>query len=152
MSHHANLCYEYYDMTCHMPCWLGRLTLGYTMLCHTFYDVMWCMIHNSLPDPPNNTSVSLPGPVLEDDSVTLTCSSNANPSVDSYTWYRVDGDQVTAVGSRKRFTTKATEDNSHFYCEARNMYGTQNSSVIQIDVQCKSDGGMKRWRTCITVI
>uniref|UniRef100_A0A668A1R2 Ig-like domain-containing protein n=1 Tax=Myripristis murdjan TaxID=586833 RepID=A0A668A1R2_9TELE len=94
--------------------------------------------------PPNNTSVSLPGPVLEDDSVTLTCSSNANPSVDSYTWYRVDGDQVTAVGSRKRFTTKASEDNSHFYCEARNMYGTQNSSVIQIDVECKSDGGMKR--------
>ncbi|XP_071376424.1 myelin-associated glycoprotein-like [Centroberyx affinis] len=85
--------------------------------------------------PPNNTSVSLPGPVPEGSSVTLTCSSNANPAVDSYTWYSVDGDQVIPVGFRKKFTTKVSEENSQFYCEARNKYGTQNSSFIQIDVQ-----------------
>ncbi|KAM4600435.1 B-cell receptor CD22-like [Polymixia lowei] len=85
--------------------------------------------------PPSNTSVIPPGPVLEGSFVTLTCRSTANPAVDGYTWYRVDGDQVTSVGSKRTLTTKVSEDNSQFYCEARNQYGTQNSSVIQIDVQ-----------------
>ncbi|XP_056142034.1 sialic acid-binding Ig-like lectin 10, partial [Lampris incognitus] len=85
--------------------------------------------------PPNNTSVSPPGPVLEGSSVTLTCSSVANPAVDSYAWYSVDGDPITPVGFRKTLYPKVTEDNSQFYCEAQNRYGTQNSSIIQIDVQ-----------------
>ena len=93
---------------------------------------------NYLPDPPNNTSVSYPGPVKEGSSVTLTCNTNANPAVDSYTWYRVDGDQVTAVGSKNRLSTTVMEDDSQFYCKVTNKYGAQNSSVIQIDVLCKS--------------
>ncbi|KAM8734554.1 B-cell receptor CD22-like [Acanthopagrus schlegelii] len=84
--------------------------------------------------PPNNTSVSYPGPVKEGSSVTLTCNTNANPAVDSYTWYRVNGDQVTAVGSKSRISTTVTEDDSQFYCKVTNKYGAQNSSVTQIDV------------------
>ncbi|KAF1388277.1 hypothetical protein PFLUV_G00088520 [Perca fluviatilis] len=56
-------------------------------------------------------------------------------SVDSYTWYKVDGDQVTAVGSKNRLSTTVSEVDSRFYCKVSNGYGTQNSSITQIDVQ-----------------
>ncbi|XP_045901949.1 B-cell receptor CD22-like [Micropterus dolomieu] len=85
--------------------------------------------------PPNNTSVSYSGPVKEGSSVTLICTANANPPVDSYTWYKVDGDQVAAVGSKRRLSTTVTEVDSHFYCKVTNRYGAQNSSITQIDVQ-----------------
>lgn len=93
---------------------------------------------NSLPDPPNNTSASYPGPVKEGSLVTLTCNTNSNPAVESYTWYKVDGDRVTAVGFKKRLSTTVSEVHSQFYCKASNRYGAQNSSVTQIDVHCKS--------------
>lgn len=70
----------------------------------------------------------------------LTCSTDANPAVDSYTWYKVKGDQKTAVGFEKRLLTTVTEDEREFFCKVSNKYGTQNSTIIQIDVQCKSVG------------
>ncbi|XP_047454725.1 myelin-associated glycoprotein-like [Mugil cephalus] len=85
--------------------------------------------------PPNNTSVSYPGPVKEGSSVTLTCNTNANPAVDNYTWYKVDGEQEAAMGYKKRLSTTVSEVDSQFYCQVSNRYGTQNSSVTQIDVQ-----------------
>ncbi|XP_031708903.1 hemicentin-1-like isoform X2 [Anarrhichthys ocellatus] len=85
--------------------------------------------------PPNNTSVSYSGPVKEGSSVTLTCNTNANPAVDSFAWYKVDGDQVTAVGSTNRLSTTVSEVDSKFYCQVSNGYGNQNSSTTQIDVQ-----------------
>ncbi|TMS10913.1 B-cell receptor CD22 [Larimichthys crocea] len=85
--------------------------------------------------PPNNTSVTYSGPVKEGSSVTLTCNTNANPVVDGYTWYKVDGDEVTAVGSKKTLSTTVSEVDSQFYCKVSNKYGAQNSSVTQIDVQ-----------------
>nr|XP_046255910.1 myelin-associated glycoprotein-like [Scatophagus argus]XP_046255911.1 myelin-associated glycoprotein-like [Scatophagus argus] len=84
---------------------------------------------------PNNTSVSYSGPVKEGSSVTLTCNTNANPAVDGYTWYKVDGDQVTAMGSKKRLSTTVSEVDSQFYCKVSNRYGAQNSSITHIDVQ-----------------
>lgn len=94
---------------------------------------------NSLSDPPNNTSVSYSGPVKEGSSVTLTCNTNANPVGDSYTWYKVDGDQVTAMGFKKRLSTTVSEVDSQFFCKVSNRYGAQNSSITQIDVHCKSN-------------
>ncbi|XP_042337643.1 B-cell receptor CD22-like, partial [Plectropomus leopardus] len=85
--------------------------------------------------PPNNTSVSDSGPVKEGSLVTLTCKANANPAVDSYTWFKVDGDQVTAVGFKNRLSTTVSEVDSRFFCKASNSYGSQNSSITQIDVQ-----------------
>ncbi|XP_018555335.2 B-cell receptor CD22 [Lates calcarifer] len=90
--------------------------------------------------PPNNISISYTGPVKEGSSVTLTCNANANPAVDSYTWYKLDGDQVTVVGSKKRLLTTVSEVDSKFCCKVSNRYGIQNSSITQIDVQFAPKG------------
>ncbi|XP_028280616.1 myelin-associated glycoprotein-like isoform X2 [Parambassis ranga] len=84
--------------------------------------------------PPNNTSVSYSGPVNEGSSVTLTCNTNANPTVESYTWYKVDGDEMAAVGTKKRLLTTVSAIDSLFYCKVSNKYGTQDSPITQIDV------------------
>ncbi|XP_033968691.1 myelin-associated glycoprotein-like isoform X2 [Trematomus bernacchii] len=83
--------------------------------------------------PPTNTSVSYSATVKEGSLVNLTCNGNANPAV--YTWYKVNGGQVTDVGSEKRFSTTVSEVDRQFYCKVSNRYGTQNSSITQIDVQ-----------------
>uniref|UniRef100_A0A4W5L9E3 Ig-like domain-containing protein n=1 Tax=Hucho hucho TaxID=62062 RepID=A0A4W5L9E3_9TELE len=85
--------------------------------------------------PPKNSSVSVSpsSSAIEGSSVTLTCSSNSNPPVGSYTWYRVNQEQVTEVGSSRMLTIKVPADNSQFYCETRNHLGSQNSSVTQLD-------------------
>ncbi|XP_061573318.1 myelin-associated glycoprotein-like isoform X2 [Cololabis saira] len=85
--------------------------------------------------PPTNTSLTYSDPVQEGASITLTCYSDANPAVDSYTWFKVNGEEVIAVGSKNPLSTTVTEVDSQFYCKADNKYGTQNSSVAQIDVQ-----------------
>uniref|UniRef100_A0AAZ1WYX1 Ig-like domain-containing protein n=1 Tax=Oreochromis aureus TaxID=47969 RepID=A0AAZ1WYX1_OREAU len=59
--------------------------------------------------PKNVTvSVSPSGPVPENSNVSLTCSSNANPAVRNYTWYRADGDQeaLTEEGNEKPNTNE----------------------------------------------
>ncbi|XP_027868679.1 sialoadhesin-like [Xiphophorus couchianus] len=85
--------------------------------------------------PPHNTSVSGSGPVLEGSLVILTCSTNSNPEVDNYTWYKVNGEQVEAVGFKNKLSTTATEVDWRFFCQADNGYGSQNSSIASIDVQ-----------------
>lgn len=72
------------------------------------------------------------GPVVEGSSVSLTCNADANPAVDSYSWYNFDGEHV---GMKKTLSATVSEVDSQFYCEASNKYGAQNSSITQIDVQ-----------------
>lgn len=76
--------------------------------------------------------------------MTLSCDCDSNPAADSYTWYKVaGGQQVTEVGSEKTLSAVVSEDDSQFYCRARNRYGAQNSSVAQIDVLCESSNKKK---------
>ncbi|XP_045068989.1 B-cell receptor CD22-like [Coregonus clupeaformis] len=87
-------------------------------------------------NPPWNTSVSVSpsGPVIEGSAVTLTCSSDANPPVIRYCWYSVRGGNTRATGFSQVLKTKIWADNTHFYCEAKNMCGTQNSTITQLHV------------------
>lgn len=85
--------------------------------------------------PPRSVSVLSLGPVTEGHPVTLSCAANANPAVESFTWYSLDGDQVTALGSTQNITTEASEANSHVFCQVSNKCGQQNSSIAHIDVQ-----------------
>ncbi|XP_064160074.1 B-cell receptor CD22-like isoform X2 [Anguilla rostrata] len=87
--------------------------------------------------PPKNTSVSVSpsGSVLEGSSVTLTCSSNANPAVQNYTWYKVNGTEMNTVGTGQNLTFNVTESSGseQYYCEAQNKHGKENSTV-QLEV------------------
>ncbi|XP_068179343.1 myelin-associated glycoprotein-like [Antennarius striatus] len=87
--------------------------------------------------PPRTTSVSYNnnGSVTEGTGVTLHCNSDANPPVKKYTWFKVDTNaKETPVGYGMSHSTTVSETNSRFYCRAINSYGTQNSSIAQIDV------------------
>uniref|UniRef100_A0A669D503 Ig-like domain-containing protein n=1 Tax=Oreochromis niloticus TaxID=8128 RepID=A0A669D503_ORENI len=86
--------------------------------------------------PKNITvSVSPSGPVPENSNMTLTCSSNANPAVRNYTWYRADGDQETFIGTGSSFNVTVSKVKSSFFCKATNALGCERSSKLQIDVQ-----------------
>ncbi|XP_029545590.1 uncharacterized protein LOC115147482 [Salmo trutta] len=86
---------------------------------------------------PKNTlvSVSPSGEIVEDSSVTLTCSSDANPPVDKYTWYKKNVASLTGSEKTYNFTTISSEDSGEYYCEAENKYGRLNSSSVSVDVQ-----------------
>ncbi|KAM4580871.1 B-cell receptor CD22-like isoform 2-T2 [Odontesthes bonariensis] len=87
--------------------------------------------------PPKNTtaSVSPSGPVPENSNVTLTCSSDANPPVKNYTWYRADGDQEAFIGTGHVLNIEASKVKEPFFCKATNDLGVGRSSNKQIDVQ-----------------
>ncbi|XP_071202294.1 B-cell receptor CD22-like [Salvelinus alpinus] len=87
---------------------------------------------------PRNTSVSVSpsGEIVEGSSVTLTCSSDANPPVDKYTWYKKNGASLTGSENTFLITNINSEDSGEYYCEAENKYGRLNSSSVSVDVQC----------------
>ncbi|XP_052440348.1 hemicentin-2 [Carassius gibelio] len=86
---------------------------------------------------PKNTSVEInpAGLVLEGRSVTLICSSDANPAV-NYTWYRDTERPLNPVQTGPNLTINNTDPthSGRYYCTAENKHGTQNSSVL-LDVQ-----------------
>ncbi|XP_064856751.1 B-cell receptor CD22-like [Oncorhynchus nerka] len=97
--------------------------------------------HEDLLSPavygPRNTSVSVSpsGEIVEGSSVTLTCSSDANPPVDKYTWYKKNVTSPKASGQSYSITNIISEDRGEYYCEAENKYGRLNSSSVSVDVQ-----------------
>uniref|UniRef100_A0AAZ3PS59 Ig-like domain-containing protein n=1 Tax=Oncorhynchus tshawytscha TaxID=74940 RepID=A0AAZ3PS59_ONCTS len=77
------------------------------------------------------------GEIVEGSSVTLTCSSDANPPVDKYTWYKKNVTSPKASGQSYNITNIISEDRGEYYCEAENKYGRLISSSVSVDVQCK---------------
>ncbi|KAL2086481.1 hypothetical protein ACEWY4_017540 [Coilia grayii] len=89
---------------------------------------------------PRNTTVSIspPGDLKEGDSVTLTCSSDANPPVENYTWYSNASGSVSEWLQQEgiyNITNITVEHTGHYYCKAENKYGPSNSSATYLDVQ-----------------
>nr|XP_055046293.1 Schwann cell myelin protein-like [Misgurnus anguillicaudatus] len=89
---------------------------------------------------PKNTSVSVfpSNSVLEGSSVTLICSSDGNPAVFNYTWYRENGGQLEELQTGYNLTFNVT-DRTHtgrYYCQTKNQHGTHNTSVL-LDIQCE---------------
>ncbi|KAI4883463.1 hypothetical protein NFI96_028489, partial [Prochilodus magdalenae] len=78
---------------------------------------------------PKNVSVSIspPGYIVEGSSVNLTCSSDANPPVQNYTWFKEGGD--SPVGSGHSYS--ALQSGS-YYCVAQNEYGSQKSAAVTV--------------------
>ncbi|XP_034031208.1 sialoadhesin [Thalassophryne amazonica] len=93
--------------------------------------------------PPKNTSVlAQPSSVVDAGRpLTLTCSSQANPAVENFTWHRlaVDGGSVQSWGTKSgpvfTFSEVGPGESGQYYCQARNRIGTHNSPVLTIRVR-----------------
>ena len=83
--------------------------------------------HTDAPKPPS-VSVSPSGEIMEGSSVTLTCSSDANPAA-NYTWYKEDEDSPTASGQIFTITNITAEHGGKYQCEAQNTQGRSNTTL-----------------------
>uniref|UniRef100_A0A3Q3RN66 B-cell receptor CD22 n=1 Tax=Mastacembelus armatus TaxID=205130 RepID=A0A3Q3RN66_9TELE len=83
-----------------------------------------------------SVSVSPSAEIVEGSSVTLTCSSDANPAA-NYTWYKENQTLLHGPEGTYQFTSISSEDRGTYYCRSENKYGQINSSNLFIDVQCK---------------
>uniref|UniRef100_A0A3B4CQY8 Ig-like domain-containing protein n=1 Tax=Pygocentrus nattereri TaxID=42514 RepID=A0A3B4CQY8_PYGNA len=88
-------------------------------------------------DPPKNVSVSISpsGEIVEGSSVTLTCSSDGNPPVKIYTWFKGS----TSVGEGKTYSIPniRSEHSGEYTCQGRNDHGERRSTAVKINVLCK---------------
>ncbi|XP_064161903.1 B-cell receptor CD22-like [Anguilla rostrata] len=90
--------------------------------------------------PPKNVSVSVSpsGEIVEGSSVTLTCSSSdANPPVQNYTWYKNNRTISPWGGSSYTIKSITLQDAGEYYCAAGNGIGRKRSSPKLLDVQCE---------------
>ncbi|KAL6482087.1 hypothetical protein MHYP_G00101670 [Metynnis hypsauchen] len=82
--------------------------------------------------PPKSVSVSISpsGEIVEGSSVTLTCSSDGNPPVKNYTWFKEGG--TSPVGSGHSYSPLQS---GSYYCEAQNEHGAQNATAVSVIVK-----------------
>ncbi|KAI9529202.1 hypothetical protein NQZ68_013509 [Dissostichus eleginoides] len=73
-------------------------------------------------------SVSPSAEIEEGSSVTLTCSSDANPAA-KYTWYKKNEDSPKASGQIFNITDFRAEHSGSYYCGAQNKIGRLNSTL-----------------------
>uniref|UniRef100_A0A3B3BVG0 Ig-like domain-containing protein n=1 Tax=Oryzias melastigma TaxID=30732 RepID=A0A3B3BVG0_ORYME len=91
---------------------------------------------------PKSVSVSMnPPEILEDSSVTLTCSCDANPAA-SYTWFKnnqglLSGGPHLILGSVHR------SDSRKYHCVAENELGKTASEYVSINVECEFNKGTR---------
>ncbi|XP_026112044.1 sialic acid-binding Ig-like lectin 11 [Carassius auratus] len=101
---------------------------------------------------PKNTSVRInpAGLVLEGRSVTLNCSSDANPAV-NYTWYRETGSQfqLLQTGYNHTYIVTNPTHGAWYGCKAQNQHGHCNAA-IQLDVQFAPNISISCSRSSVT--
>ncbi|XP_029905570.1 B-cell receptor CD22-like [Myripristis murdjan] len=86
-----------------------------------------------------SVSVSPSGEIVEGSSVTLTCSSDANPAA-TYTWYKKNGNpdqEPFRTGPQLDFVSIQSSDSGEFYCTVQNELGAKRSYCISLDVKCE---------------
>ncbi|KAI9529174.1 hypothetical protein NQZ68_013481 [Dissostichus eleginoides] len=81
-----------------------------------------------------SVSVSPSAEIKEGSSVTLTCSSDANPAA-NYTWYKRNQTVFQGAEGRYNFTSISSEDRGIYCCKSENQYGEMMSSPLSVDVQ-----------------
>uniref|UniRef100_A0A3B4CB30 Ig-like domain-containing protein n=2 Tax=Pygocentrus nattereri TaxID=42514 RepID=A0A3B4CB30_PYGNA len=82
--------------------------------------------------PPKRVSVSISpsGEIVEGSSVTLTCSSDGNPPVKNYTWYKEGGTSPVGSGHSYSIINITADHTGLYYCEAQNDHGALNGTVM----------------------
>uniref|UniRef100_A0AAY4A016 Ig-like domain-containing protein n=1 Tax=Denticeps clupeoides TaxID=299321 RepID=A0AAY4A016_9TELE len=86
--------------------------------------------------PPKNTRVlgAPPAEIPEGGSVTLSCSSDANPPVQNYTWFKENVTSPVAAGQNFTIISITFSDKGSYHCQARNDVGVQNSAAVEISL------------------
>lgn len=74
--------------------------------------------------------------VEENTTVTLSCSSDANPAA-NYTWYKENQTLPHQQEGVYSFTSIRSEDGGIYHCRSENEYGEINSTALFLDVQCE---------------
>ncbi|XP_060716462.1 B-cell receptor CD22-like isoform X2 [Tachysurus vachellii] len=89
--------------------------------------------------PPKNIAVSFSssGDIVEDSSVTLTCSSDANPPVRNYTWFKVN--ESSPLGSGQSY--RAVQS-GQYNCEAQNKHGSERSAAVSVTINDPLSSGV----------
>ncbi|CAL8240234.1 unnamed protein product, partial [Gadus morhua 'NCC'] len=85
---------------------------------------------------PKTTSVTVSpsGGIEEGSSVTLSCSSDANPAAE-YIWFKINQSLLWGPSQPHTFPSVRPEDRGTYRCLARNRYGQLRSKSIIMDVQ-----------------
>ncbi|XP_063739734.1 sialic acid-binding Ig-like lectin 10 isoform X1 [Eleginops maclovinus] len=117
--------------------------------------------HEDFPSPPvysprlPSVSVSPSAGIKEGSSVTLTCSSDANPAL-NYTWYKENEDSHLppfSEGPQLVFSSfQPSLDSGQYYCAAENILGRRTSEHIFIDVGYKSTMILNITRLTLVVV
>ncbi|XP_062282332.1 B-cell receptor CD22-like [Scomber scombrus] len=118
---------------------LGKKTSEYI-----FIDVKYA------PKLPS-VSVSPSAEIVEGSSVTLTCSSDANPAA-NYTWYKENEDSPKASGQIFTITDVRPEHSGNYSCEDQNRRGRHNSTLHLTVVKRKSVLMMNIFRLILAVL
>nr|XP_043907468.1 sialoadhesin-like [Solea senegalensis] len=79
------------------------------------------------PKPPS-VAASPSGELVKGSSVTLTCSTDANPAA-TYTWHKENSSSVKASGHTFTISDITAEHGGNYYCQVQNRYGHSNTSL-----------------------
>ncbi|KAL7845258.1 hypothetical protein AOLI_G00234500 [Acnodon oligacanthus] len=90
--------------------------------------------------PPKRVSVSISpsGEIVEGSSVTLTCSSDGDPPVKIYTWFKEGGTSPVGSGQNYSIINITADHTGLYYCVAQNDHGALNGTVM-VTVQSRSE-------------
>ncbi|XP_038144297.1 B-cell receptor CD22 [Cyprinodon tularosa] len=87
---------------------------------------------------PHSTSIAVSpgGELSEGGSVTLTCSSDAAPPVESFAWFKdmESGSLLDSFSPRLHLSDLKYSDRGEYYCVARNSLGTDRSESLFLNV------------------
>eukprot|EP00063_Salmo_salar_P082136 XP_014056971.1 PREDICTED: B-cell receptor CD22-like isoform X2 [Salmo salar] len=89
---------------------------------------------------PRDVSVKVsPSPeVVKGSRLTLTCSNNANPAAETYTWFQRSGPLLSlrlGTGKEHTFNEIDSDDSGLYFCMAQNALGSQNSTEQEVKVR-----------------
>uniref|UniRef100_A0AAR2LN71 Ig-like domain-containing protein n=1 Tax=Pygocentrus nattereri TaxID=42514 RepID=A0AAR2LN71_PYGNA len=79
-----------------------------------------------------SVSISPSGDIVEGSSVTLTCSSDADPPVQNYTWFK--GTSSVAKGETYTMKNISSVDSGEYKCRSSNEHGEKLSEALTLNV------------------
>uniref|UniRef100_A0A8C7WRU8 Ig-like domain-containing protein n=1 Tax=Oryzias sinensis TaxID=183150 RepID=A0A8C7WRU8_9TELE len=101
----------------------------------------YVFINVEYPPETSSVSVSPSAEVLEGSSVTLTCSSDANPAA-KFRWYK---NNQTLLHEDPSLILRSVQrsDSGKYHCVAENELGKEASDYVFINVECESNKGTR---------